>query len=125
MSRHPRTISAREREYSLMRIRRAIAIIEELAPLEQKRESKSRRKSMEKTYESLTLHADKLGMSIPRLSTFYRPEQYLEHARIMRSQLEPRESLMAKFRMNNSATQMSLWPEIEIGEAVLSIDELE
>jgi hypothetical protein len=72
-------------QYSLMRIEQAIATIEELAPKEEKREAIQRRRQMEKAYESMTIHAGKLGIEVPELSLFYYPEQYLEHARLVSS----------------------------------------
>lgn len=77
------------REESLKRIRQAIATIEQLVLLEQKHISMQRKKQMENAYASLSLHAHKLGIQLPQLSTFYRPEQYLSHARLVADKLEP------------------------------------
>ena len=67
-------MSSQQVQHSLQRIGISIQTIEDLAPQEQKRESMKRRKKMEQAYATLSLHAGKLGIEIPRLSTFYRPE---------------------------------------------------
>jgi len=74
-------------EQSLQRIHQATQTIERLVPLEQKRTSMQRKKQMENAYASLSLHAGKLDIQLPRLSTFYKPEQYLEHAHLVQTTL--------------------------------------
>jgi hypothetical protein len=95
-------------QYSLMRIEQAIAVIEELAPKEEKREAIQRRRQMERAYESMTLHADKLDIEVPELSTFYYPEQYLKHARLVGALLKERK-LSGRPEQSRDVQQHSLW----------------
>ena len=88
MSTQPRPLTGKAREDSIERLAASIQIIEDLAPKEQKREARRRRKAMEQAYESMRLHAGKLGIELPRLSTFYFPEQYLAHAQIAAEKLK-------------------------------------
>ena len=75
------------------RIRKAVQLIETLAPLELKRFSQKRKHDMESAYATLALHATKLYLQPPKLSTMYDPQQYLEHARNIGGQLTRLEAL--------------------------------
>ena len=67
---------------SVERIRQNAAIIEDLVPIEVKRFSQQRRKTIENAYASITTHAFKLGLpQPPRLSYLYDPAQYLDNTR--------------------------------------------
>ncbi len=79
--------SAQQR--SVERIRQAARQIEELVPQELQRQSQRRKHQLERAYSSLTLHACKLHLQVPALSTFYNPQQYLDHARAIVGQLPP------------------------------------
>lgn len=76
-------------QQSVARIRLAAHTIEELVPLELKRQSQQRKHTLETMYASLTLHAHKLHLQVPALSTFYDPQQYLAHTRAIVEQLSP------------------------------------
>jgi hypothetical protein len=56
-------------------------LIEPVALREIERESQQRRRSLESLYQRLCRHAAKLEIDYPRLSTFYRPQQYLDNTR--------------------------------------------
>jgi hypothetical protein len=75
-------------QYSLARLSLAIDTIEELVPLERKREATKRRRRLEWAYAVFTVHCPKLGFTAPRLSTFYSCEQYLANARIVARHIE-------------------------------------
>uniref|UniRef100_A0A6M3J3A2 Large polyvalent protein associated domain-containing protein n=1 Tax=viral metagenome TaxID=1070528 RepID=A0A6M3J3A2_9ZZZZ len=70
-------------QYSIDKVANGLKNIEELAPKETIRESAVRRKQLATAYENLELHARKLGAPIPKLGTYYHPEQYLANARQM------------------------------------------
>lgn len=65
---------------SAKRLTWAIDTIRETAQVEMKRRSQDRKSAMESAYSTLRLHAGKLGLSTPDLSTGYDPEQYLNNA---------------------------------------------
>lgn len=74
---------------SVERIRQNATIIEELVPIEEKRLSQQRRKTIVNAYESITTHAYKLGLSLPpRLSYLYNPTQYLDYTLHIVAQLQ-------------------------------------
>lgn len=75
-------------QYSIDKVDQAIKIIEELAPQEVIRESAARRKQLVNAYESLDLHASKLGIIRPKLGTFYHPEEYLKNAQQMQAKVQ-------------------------------------
>lgn len=70
----------KKHQYSVDKIKHANKIIQELVPHELKRESQARRKTIASMFESLRLHAGKLGIDVPKLSTFYNPQQYADIA---------------------------------------------
>lgn len=70
----------KKQQNALYRVMQSATLIQELVPLEMKRESQQRRKALEKAYESLRCHCATLGIEAPLLSVFYHPKQYLEHA---------------------------------------------
>lgn len=72
---------------SANRIRRAAQSIEALVLVELKRFSQKRKHDLEKTHTTLSLHATRLHLQVPKLSRRYDPSQYLEHARNVLSQL--------------------------------------
>src|SRR5262249_32728346 len=82
-----RHLSNKARQYSALRLGAAIQTIETVASREQKRESVRRRRKMEQAHESLSIHADRLGIQIPDLGNIYQPEEYLAHARLVAEQL--------------------------------------
>ena len=73
---------------SLTRLQQAIETIEQLVPIERKRSSRQRRKSLEQAHGVPRLHGDKLGFTVPSLSHFYDEEQFLEHACLVADQLQ-------------------------------------
>ncbi|TMC15645.1 MAG: hypothetical protein E6J34_21490 [Chloroflexi bacterium] len=75
-------------QYSLARLQLAIDTIEELVPLERKRSSPKRRRRLEWAYAVCSVHCRKLNFTLPRLSTFYSEEQYLEHARLVADHMQ-------------------------------------
>jgi len=75
-------------QYSIARLQQAIETIEELVPVERGRSSNQRRKWLEKAHEVLRLHGSKLGVTVPGLSHFYYPEQFLEHSRLVAGHLQ-------------------------------------
>jgi len=77
--------SAQQR--SVERIRVAVRQIEELVPQELQRQAQQRKHQLETAFSSLSLHAHKLGLQVPALSTYYNPQQYLDHARAIVGQL--------------------------------------
>jgi hypothetical protein len=72
---------------SVERMTSAARQIETLVPLELKRQSQGRKRELETAYTSLALHAHKLQLQVPALSTFYSPQQYLDHTRFLMGQL--------------------------------------
>ncbi len=81
-------------QYSIDKVTQSQKIIEDIVPQEIKRESATRRKQLTRAYESLELHSRKLGVPIPKLGTYYHPEEYLSNARQMLSSVE--KSYLAK-----------------------------
>jgi hypothetical protein len=75
-------------QYSIDKVAQALKNIEELAPKEIIRESATRRKQLASAYESLDLHASKLGIIRPKLGTYYHPEEYLANARQMSAKIQ-------------------------------------
>lgn len=67
---------------SLFRVRTAIKIIKELFLFEETKSTQKRKKQMESIHQSLALHAIRLGVKSEalRLSHWYLPKQYLDHA---------------------------------------------
>lgn len=79
----------KEQQRSVERIRAAARRIGELVPLELRGRSQRRKKELETLYASLALHAHKLQLQVPTLSTHYSPQQYLDHTRAIVGQLPP------------------------------------
>lgn len=73
---------------SVTRLRTAIETIEQLVPIERKRSSRQRRKSLEQAHGVLRMHGYKLGFTVPSLSHFYDEEQFLAHAHLVADQLQ-------------------------------------
>jgi hypothetical protein len=84
----------RTQRESVQRLRQAVQTIEQLAPLEMRRFSQQRKHHLEVAYMTLSLHAGKLHLQVPALSTFYAPQQYLEHARMVLRQLTQLEAIV-------------------------------
>lgn len=76
-------------QHSVERIRSVAQQIEELVSLELQQQSQRRKHSLETLYASLALHAHKLNLRVPALSTYYSPQQYLDHTRAIVRQLPP------------------------------------
>ncbi len=81
------TIMSKAREHSRQRLRQAIQVIQELVPKERERFSQRRKHDLEKAHATLACHAEKLHLQVPALSTFYSPQQYLDHAQLLARQL--------------------------------------
>jgi hypothetical protein len=77
----------KKQQHSLQRLREAIALIERLAPMEQKRSARPRKQALESAHLALSLHGPRLDVEVPRLGTWYDAEQYLDHARRVARQL--------------------------------------
>jgi hypothetical protein len=82
-----KSVMTKAQERSLQRLRQAIDLIQDLAPKELKRSSRRRKHDMENAHATLVCHAEKLQMQLPALSTYYAPQQYLDHARALERQL--------------------------------------
>ena len=66
-----------------------VAIIKQIAAQElQHGSSQARKHAIESFYSSVTLHAQKLGLAVPRLGTFYQPEEYIVNCDSMLTQIE-------------------------------------
>lgn len=78
----------KKQQNSVARIRQEAASIERTVPLELKRSSQQRKKSLEKSWSSITTHAFHLNIEYPRLSLFYDPQQYLDHTRKVMEQVD-------------------------------------
>ncbi len=106
---------------SASRIRQAVQLIEGLASLEIRGSSRKRKHDMESVYSNLLLHAGKLHLQIPTLSTYYSPEQYLRNAQDILSQLERLEAIIEPARLpseGNGNDQPYGWrvqPEESVG----------
>ncbi len=74
-------------ERSLQRLQQTIRVIQELAPKELQRFSLRRKHNLESAYATLVSHAEKLHLQLPALSTYYSPQQYLDHAQAIECQL--------------------------------------
>jgi hypothetical protein len=98
MNTQHKPVTGKAREYSLERLAISIQTIEEYAPKELKRRSEARKHKMEKAYKSIRIHADRLGIEMPRLGIFYSPSQYLAHARFVVEKLTEGEQTNAKER---------------------------
>ena len=78
----------KQQQHSLDVIKAQAAFILRMAELERKRLSFARKRKMEKSYSSLVLHASKLGLHIPSLGTYYKPEEYIQNCTILLTQLQ-------------------------------------
>lgn len=76
--------------HSINRLRASIRIIEELVPLEQKRFSAQRKRTLESAHVTLRRHAGSFGITFSDLSLLYHPDQYLEHAHVVAEWLAQR-----------------------------------
>jgi hypothetical protein len=74
-------------ERSIQRLRQAIDMIRGLAPKELHYSSQRRKHDMENAHATLVCHAEKLHLRVPVLSTYYSPQQYLDHAQALERQL--------------------------------------
>jgi hypothetical protein len=63
--------------HSYETIRTNCAVIQRLAQREQHGFSQQRKHTIEACYSSVILHAHKLGLSVPPLGPFYRPDAYV------------------------------------------------
>jgi hypothetical protein len=72
---------------SVNRLKQAIELIEKTAPIELKRRSRARKRTMENAWSSLTTHAYKLGFDVPKLGVWYDPQQYLDHCLAVKNAL--------------------------------------
>lgn len=81
----------KQQQHSIEVINAQIALILRTAEQEQKRFSFARKKTIEAAYSSLILHARKLGLHVPQLSTFYKPEEYVQHCQMILSELHRRD----------------------------------
>ena len=68
-------------------IQRDIALIKDYGPKEMQRESRARRKSIERADISMRRAAEVLGLELPRRSTFYNPESDLANANKLEAEL--------------------------------------
>lgn len=76
-----RKVMKKWQAYSIGKLQQAIASIEQLAPLEEKRSSRQRKKSLEQDYSTLKVHCGRLDFKIPRLGVWYDPGEYVNVAR--------------------------------------------
>ena len=83
MRKKSNTLTAKAKETSQSKVIELARQIELLAVKEIERESHHRRHSLESLYQRLCIHATKLGIDYPQLSTFYRPQEYLDNTRAM------------------------------------------
>lgn len=74
--------------YSVGKLQQAILSIEQTVPLEEKRFSRQRKKSLEQDYSTLQTHCGRLDFNVPRLGVWYDPGQYLEIANRVKKTLE-------------------------------------
>jgi len=65
---------------SIHAIQTNAAIIKQIADQELQRGiSQARKRAIESFYSSVVGHAHKLGLDVPHLGTFYKPEEYAAH----------------------------------------------
>jgi len=70
-------------------IQTTTGVIKQLAEYEMQHGIKQKRKhAIESLYGSLVLHAHKLGLDVPRLGTFYKPDEYVTHCDSIMAQIE-------------------------------------
>ncbi len=76
---------------SIHAIQTNVAILKKVAEQEQRNGlSQNRKRAMESFYSSVVLHAHKLGLDVPPLSTFYNPEEYVANCDAILRQIEER-----------------------------------
>ena len=83
-------------------IQRDIALIKDYGPKEMQRESRARRKSIERADISMRRAAEVLGLELPRRSTFYNPESDLANANKLEAELR---DLFGKTQPTPAATE--------------------
>jgi len=79
------------------------AVITRIAAQEQKGFSRNRKHAIEACYSSVTLHAHKLGLDVPRLGTFYNPDEYLSHCEQLLQQIAAKYGTVALAPASESA----------------------
>lgn len=68
-----------------------VAILKKIAEQEQKNGiSQNRKRAIEAFYSSVVLHAQKLALDVPPLSTFYKPDEYVANCDAILRQIEER-----------------------------------
>lgn len=77
-------------QHSIDQLCASIRLIEEFVPLEMKRSSTQRKRKLESAHVTLRHHAYAFDLSLPPLSMFYQPEQYLEHVHLVAQALAER-----------------------------------
>lgn len=76
---------------SMHAIQTNVAILKKVAEQEQRNgSSQNRKRAIESFYSSVILHAHKLGLDVPPLGTFYRPDEYVANSDAILRQIEER-----------------------------------
>jgi len=98
----------KQQQNHLTRVKRAIEIIQQTAPLEMKRESRGRRRNMSNAYDSMQTHGRHLGITVPKRTTSYNPEKDLEYANSVLVEVNKLydESNVEKAQLNNSGFRL-------------------
>lgn len=81
----------KQQRRSIHAIQTNAAILKKVAEQEQKNGVNQRRKrAIESFYSSVVLHAQKLSLDVPHLSTFYKPDEYVANCDTILRQVEER-----------------------------------
>jgi hypothetical protein len=81
----------KQQRHSIHLIKTNVAILKKIAEQEQRNGiSQNRKRAIEAFYSSVILHAQKLALDVPPLSTFYNPEEYVANCDTIIRQIEER-----------------------------------
>lgn len=81
----------KQQQRSIHAIQTNVAILKKIAEQEQQHGiSQKRKRAIESFYGSVVLHAQKLHLDVPGLSTFYKPDEYVANCDAILQQIEER-----------------------------------
>jgi len=86
-----------QQQRSIQAIQTNTTTIKQIAEQERQRGiSQKRKRAIESLYASVVLHAHKLGLDVPRLSVFYKPDEYLANCDAILKQIEQKDGTEAR-----------------------------
>src|SRR5579875_1140471 len=80
----------KQQQRSIHAIQINAALVKKIAEQERHGLSQARKRAIESFYSSVALHAHKLGLQVPPLGTFYKPDEYVNNCDAILRQIEER-----------------------------------